>query len=217
MINLPERTYYNKRIPKQKFYDNLKVNSRLERQFTTEIESIYWKYKLSSETLNISAGKSVQEIEIIEITVRQQGISDNIIETIDRELPYHILFVLRYQNLVQLWISYKESSKNREGKFKVDSYYCSEWTKPDELKISIEGLTLDKVYENLIMQIAGDKLKHAEDIDLKAAVSKAKETEKLEKQIQQLENKIAREKQFNRQVKLMGELRRLKSQLENSF
>ena len=217
MFNLSERTYYNKRIPKQKFYDNLKVNNKLEKQFTTEIESIYWKHKLSPETLNISAGTNVQEIEIIEITVRQQGISTNIIEAIDREIPYHILFVLRYHNLVQLWISYKESSKNREGKFKVDSYYCSTWAKPDQFEIAIEGLTLDNVYENLIVQLAGDKLNLAEYTDLKAAVSKAKETDKLEKQIEQLENKIAREKQFNRQVKLMGELRSLKSRLENSF
>ncbi len=217
MLNLSERTYYNKRIPKQKFYDNLKVNTRLEKLFTAEIESIYWKHKLSPETLNISAGKSVQEIEIIEITVRQQGISANIIEAIDREIPYHILFVLRYQDLAQLWISYKESSKNREGKFKVDSYYCTVWAEPDQFSIAVEGLTLDKVYENLILQIAGDKLRHAEETDLKAAVSKAKETEKLEKQIQQLENNIASEKQFNRQVKMMGELRNLKSRLENSF
>jgi U3 small nucleolar ribonucleoprotein component len=85
------------------------------------------------------------------------------------------------------------------------------------LKIAVEGLTLDNVYENLIVQLAGDKLNLAEDTDLKAAVSKAKETDKLEKQIEQLENKIAKEKQFNRQVKMMGELRSLKSRLENSF
>ena len=217
MFNLPESTCYNKRIPKQKFYDNLKINTRQQQQITTEIESIYWEHKLSPETLNISAGKYVHEIEIIEIAVRQQGISTSIIEAIDREIPYHILFVLRYQELAQLWISYKESSKNREGKFKVDSYYCTAWAKPNQLKITIEGLTLDKVYENLIQQIAGDKLCVTEESDLKNAISKAKETEKLQNQIQQLENKIAREKQFNRQVKLMGELRNLKSRLNESI
>jgi DNA-binding XRE family transcriptional regulator len=216
LLKLPERTYYNKRIPKNKFYEKLKVKSKLEKQFSTEIESVYWKNKLAPDTLNISAGKNVQEIEIFEINLRQQGISTSIIETIDREIPYHILFVLRYQNLAQLWISYKESSKNREGKFKVDSYYCTDWLKAEELTLSVEGLTLDKVYENFILQIAGEKLKLAEEKTLKEAVNEATENEKLQKQIQQLENKIAREKQFNRQVRLMGELRALKSQLENS-
>jgi hypothetical protein len=217
LFNLSKRTYYNKRIPKQKFYDNLKVNTKLEKQFTSEIESIYWKHKISPETLNISAGKSVQEIEIIEITVRQQGISAKIIEAIDREIPYHIFFVLRYHDLVQLWISYKESSKNREGKFKVDSYYNTAWNKHDELDLTVEGLNLDKVYQNFILQIAGDKLKLAEETDLKTAVSNAKEIEKLQYHIQHLENKVAREKQFKRQVELMGELRKLKSHLENSL
>ena len=217
MINLPESTCYNKRIPKQKFYDNIKINTRLQQQITAEIESIYWKHKLSPETLNISAGKYVHEIEIIEIAVRQQGISTSIIEAIDREIPYHILFILRYQELAQLWISYKESSKNREGKFKVDSYYCTAWAKPNQLKITIEGLTLDKVYENLIQQIAGDKLCVTEESDLKNAINEAKETEKLQRQIKQLENKIDKEKQFNRKVKLMGELRKLKSRLNESI
>lgn len=217
MFNLPESTYYNKRIPKQKFYEKLKVKTKLEKQITTEIESIYWKNKLSPDTLNISVGIWVHEIEVFEITLRQQGISTSIIETIDREIPYHIIFVLRYQDLAQLWISYKESSKNREGKFKVDSYYSTPWSAYDEMFFSIEGLNLDKVYENFILQIAGDKLKIFEESDLKAAVSKAKDTEKIEKQIQQLESKIAREKQFNRQVEMMGELRTLKSRLEGSL
>ena len=216
MLKLPERTYYNKRIPKNKFYEKLKVKSKLEKQFSTEIESVYWKHKLAPDTLNISAGKNVQEIEIFEINLRQQGISSSIIETIDREIPYHILFVLRYQESAQLWISFKESSKNREGKFKVASYYCTDWLKAEELTLSVEGLTLDKVYENFIIQIAGEKLKLAEEKTLKEAVNEATENEKLQKQIQQLENKIAREKQFNRQVKLMGELRALKSKLESS-
>ena len=217
MFNLPESTCYNKRIPKQKFYDNLKINTRLQQQITTEIESIYWKHKLSPETLNISTGKYVQEIEIIEIAVRQQGINTSIIEAIDREIPYHILFILRYQELAQMWISYKESIKNREGKFKIDSYYCTAWGKPNQLKITIEGLNLDKVYENLIQQIAGDKLCVTEESDLKNAINEAKETEKLQRQIKQLENKIDKEKQFNRQVKLMGELRNLKSRLNESI
>jgi hypothetical protein len=52
--------------------------------------------------------------------------------------------------------SYKEESKSREGKFKVDSYYISEWINCDRLSLKIEGLNLDKVYE---MQEIDFKLK----------------------------------------------------------
>ena len=67
MLSFPITTIFNKRIPKKKFYDNLNVSSGVEQQFVTEIDTIYWKNKFSAQTLNVSAGNTVNEIEIIEI------------------------------------------------------------------------------------------------------------------------------------------------------
>ena len=128
MLDFPKSTVFNKRIPKKKFYEKLSVSSNLEQQFMKEIDTIYWKNKLSPETLNISAGTNVTEIEVFEITLKEQSISKNIIEVIDREIPYYLVFVLRHKDLGQIWISFKEDSKSREGKFKVDSYYKTDWS-----------------------------------------------------------------------------------------
>ena len=215
MLNFPKTTEFNKRIPKQKFYNKLKVSSTLEQQFVKEIETIYWKNKLSAETLNVSSGTAVKEIEIIEINLRQQNISKNIIEIIDREIPYHIVFVLKYKDLAQIYISFKEDSKNRENKFKVNSYFKTEWLNYEELSIEIIGLTLDKIYENFIIQVAGDRLQVENGKDIKEAVLKAKEKELLGSLTISLENKIKNEKQYNFQVKLAGELRKVKKQLRS--
>ena len=67
MIEFPKSTFYNKRVPKQKFYSKLRITGNLEKLFIKEIDSIIWKYKLSSETLNISVGTYVTEIELFEI------------------------------------------------------------------------------------------------------------------------------------------------------
>jgi uncharacterized protein (UPF0248 family) len=216
MLNFPKNTLFNKRVPKQKFYEKMKVSTNLEKQFSKEVDAIYWKNKLSPETINVSAGTNVSEIEVFEITLKEQSISKSIIEVIDREIPYHLIFVLRYKDSGQIWISFKEDSKSREGKFKVDSYYKTEWSRYDELSLKIEGLNLDKVYENFMLQVADGKLQIESGSDIKDAVSKAKEQEKLESYIKKLETKIKNEKQYNRQVKLMGELRKAKDQLENN-
>lgn len=215
MLNFPKTTVFNRRIPKQKFYRNLSMSASLEQQFVKEIDAIYWKNKLSPETLNISAGTGVTEIEIIEIRLKEQSISKNIIEIIDREIPYYLVFILRYQDLGQIWISFKEDSKSREGKFKVGSYYETDWLKYDELSLKIEGLNLDKVYENFMLQVVGGKLELEDGADLKEAIEKTKEKDKLEAYIKRLEVKIRNEKQFNQQVKLMGELRKAKALLDN--
>jgi len=215
MLNFPKTTEFNKRIPKQKFYNKLKVSSTLAQQFVKEIETIYWKNKLSAETLNVGADTAVKEIEIIEINLKEQNISKNIIEIIDREIPYHIVFVLKYKGLAQIYISFKEDSKNRENKFKVNSYFKTEWSNYEELSLEIIGLTLDKIYENFIIQVAGDRLQVEDGKDIKEAVLKAKEKELLESLTISLENKIKNEKQYNFQVKLAGELRKVKKQLRS--
>jgi hypothetical protein len=214
MINLPESTFYNKKIPKQKFYDKLNVSKSLESLFIKEIESIIWKNKISHETINVSKGKTVAEIEVFEINLKGQNISQSVIEFIDREIPYHLIFILKFKDMGQICISYKEEKKSNEGKFKVDTFYKTEWQKFDELELNIEGLDLDKVYENLLVQIADGKLNTDDGTEIKYAVEKNKEREKLEEYIRKLENKVRNEKQFNRQVALLGELRKAKKQLE---
>jgi uncharacterized protein (UPF0248 family) len=217
MLDFPKSTEFNRRIPKQKFYEKLSISTRLEQQFVKEIDTIHWKSKLSPETLNISAGKDVTEIQVFEITLKEQSISKNIVEIIDREIPYHIVFIIRYKDMAQIWVSYKEDSKSREGKFKVDSYYVTDWVKYGDLMLQIQGLDLDKVYENFIFQVANGKLRLENGIDIKDAVLRAKEQAKLVAYIKSLETKIKSEKQFNRQVKLMGELRKARAKLKNYF
>ena len=59
MISFPQSTLFDKRIPKQKFYDNLNVTPSLKQSFIDDIEDIVWKNKLSAGTMNIAEGKTV--------------------------------------------------------------------------------------------------------------------------------------------------------------
>lgn len=215
MLDFPPSTVFNKWVPKKKFYENLSISSRIEKQFVAEIESVFWTHKLSPETLNVSPGTRVTEIEVFEVNLKEQQVSDNLIATIDREIPYHLVFVLRYEGRAQLMISYKEESKSREDKFKVDSYYRTDWIDYEKMTLSIEGLDLDRIYENFISQIAGDELNLEKAEDMRDAVIIAKERDRLETYITKLEAKIRKEKQFNFQRELNQELRRAKEKLKD--
>lgn len=215
MLDFPPSTVFNKWVPKKKFYENLSISSRIEKQIVTEIESVYWTHKLSPETLNVSPGARVTEIEVFEVNLKEQQVSDNLIATIDREIPYHLVFVLRYEGRAQLMISYKEESKSREDKFKVDSYYRTDWIDYEKMTLSIEGLDLDRIYENFISQIAGDDLNLEKAEDIRDAVMISKERDRLETYITRLEAKIRKEKQFNFQLELNQELRKAKEKLKD--
>lgn len=214
LLDLPKTTAFNRRIPKQKFYDNLSVTAELKRIFIDQINLIIWKNKISPATLNISKGEIVTEIEIFEIKLNQTRLDKRVLQLIDKEIPYHILHLLEYQGKYQAWIGYKEQSLTKADSFKVNGYYNTDWLLLDELPLRLDGLTMDAIYDSFICQVAGDRLAAINTTSLKDAIERDETRQKLKKQIAALENKVNREKQFNRQVELNTELRRLKTELE---
>ena len=67
MLGFPPSTEFNKRIPKQKFYENAAVPAAVKRLFADQLRCIYWRNKLAVSTLNLTAGERVTEIEIFEL------------------------------------------------------------------------------------------------------------------------------------------------------
>ena len=216
MLGLPKSTEFNKRIPKQKFYENLSVTPAMKTAFTEQIKSIYWRNKLAATTLNLAPGKLVTEIEVFEIRLTSPELDEDILRLIDREIPYHILFLLEYDGKYQAAMGYKEASSSGKAAVKVERYYRTEWLTEEELSLHLEGLTIDAVYENFIRQIAGDRLVGNENTTLKESVEQQKQREQIEKQIVALETKMKKEKQLNRKMELKAEIKKRKQILVNA-
>lgn len=96
MLGLPKTTEFNKRIPKQKFYENLTVTPGLKRAFTEQVKIIWWRNKIAAATVNLAPGEAVTEIEVLELRLSQPSFDESVLLQIDREIPYHILFLLEY-------------------------------------------------------------------------------------------------------------------------
>ena len=118
MLGLPKTTEFNKRIPKQKFYENLPVMPALKRAFVEQIRIIWWRNKIAAATVNLAPGDTVTEIEVLELRLNQPSLDESVLLQIDREIPYHILFLLEYEGKYQAWIGYKEAASGSSA-FKV--------------------------------------------------------------------------------------------------
>ena len=213
VVGFPQATEFNKRIPKQKFYENLDVSPALHRMFVDQIKLVYWRNKLAASTLNIAAGEAVTEIEVFEVRLNDPQLDEAVLKQIDKEILYHILFILTCDGKAQAWIGYKEAAASGSNAFKVGRYYHTDWTPEDELHLSIDGLNMDAIYESLVRQIAGDKLQTDSGESLKESVERD-EKKQLEKQIATLENKMRREKQLNRQMEMNAELKKVRKELQ---
>jgi len=166
----------------------------------SQIEAVFWRNKLADSTMGVSAGESIREIQVFEVKLRQLGLDKRVLPVITRAIPYKILFILTFNEEAQAWM---EAS---------GIFYNTGWLPLKELQFRFEGLNLDAVYEGLVRQIAGGRLGSDGDID--EAVDRDKRRQELERDITALERKLLRERQFNRQVELNGELKQLRKELE---
>ena len=215
MFNLPNTTVVNKAIPKTKFYEKTKADSKLKQLFIDDIEQIIWKNKLSKDTINLDEGKKVKEIEIFEITLKHKDLSKDILKTIDKFIPYQILYILRFEDKIKFTIAYKDNNKNNENIMVVDSYYESDWINENECNISLDLInSLDYVYNELIKSFIPREIPK-NNIDIKYIVQNEKEIQILEKEIDKLEKTLRKEKQFNKKVEVKKILREKIKQLQN--
>ena len=214
MLGLPKSTEFNKRIPKQKFYENLSVTPALKRVFIDQIKVIYWRNKVAATTMNLAAGDIVTEVEVFEVKLATPQLDISVLRQIDKEIPYHIVFLLEYDGKYQAWTAYKEAAASGNNAFKVGTYYHTDWLLESELPLKVDGLSIDKVYENFVRQIAGDALQGESAESLKESVERDARRQELQKQITALQAKVRKEKQLNKQVQLNTELKRLRKELE---
>lgn len=208
-----EKTKLNKIMPKAKFVKLAELSTAVKNEFNNNVDRLRLANILRQDTTNIPKGKTVVEINVFEFQLKEKNVSDNLIKEIDSAIPNHIIFLFVCNDMAQIAISYKEklTSSNRN---KVIKIYKTDWVNIESLSLDVNGLDLDAVYNNFITQISAGKIETNEETNIKTAVEKSIEIEKLQRKIEQLKNKIKREPQFNKQLEMKKDLKILENNLE---
>ncbi len=87
MLSFPATTEFNRRIPKQKFYENLPVSPATKRVFVEQIRSVIWRNKIAASTTNLAQGEAVTELEVFEVQLNQQGLEEIVLRLMDQAIP----------------------------------------------------------------------------------------------------------------------------------
>ena len=196
MINLPNSCNVNKFIPKKTFYEKVNISSSAKQDFIDKLEKIYWKYKLSEDTINITKTEDVEEIEIFELVLKEKCDVKSLIKVITKEIPYTILFVIKYNQEFQYAIKVDEN------------ILITNWNEEKDFKFV--GFNLKEVYNDIVRKIINDNSTE----NISKVLETNKQIEELEKKINILKSKINKEVQFKKKVELNQELRRLEKELE---
>ena len=197
MFNLPNQAFIDKFLPKKTFEEKV-INGK---KVFKDISKITLKYKLSPNTINIEKTQNIAEILIFEIILNEKNIPKNAIKTIDELVVFPKLYVFKYKDEFCYGVFYKEEKK----------YFFSNWNETKEFNFN--HTNLEKVYENLIKIFFKSEASIIQN-DFNKSFELENKIQTLKKEIEALENKIKKEKQFKNKLLLSGQLTPLKTKLQ---
>ena len=218
LYKFPQQAKVDRLIPKNKFYEQGKANTKIEQLFVNQVENIRWAYKLASSTIHLQDQEDLKEIQIFRVKSRVEDLDVSILSFIDKLILTPIIFEVVYQDKVKVVATYKRLNQADKTKAVIGQYYASEWLEDhDRIELPIY-LKLADLYEHFIAQIlpialSKDQENDNESVSIEIQLQKSQQLESLQKQLNQLQSKLRNERQFNRKVELNKKVSELESQL----
>ena len=218
MINLPSSTYVGKNVPKEKFYSKCAVSTAIKNLFVKYVEQIVWQNKLTAQTMAAEKGLLVNEIDVFEVKMRLAECPRKLFEFIDQNLHHHNVFVLTYESQTKLFVNFKEKEKDTT----FLAAFETQWKPAEEPIFDLSGGNMDEIYESIVrsagaaniltdfrsLSLPMGEAKQSKQ-SLKDYIVQNKQNQKIKAQIEKLEKKLANEKQFNRQMEIRAEIKKL--------
>ena len=218
LYKFPQQAKVDRLIPKNKFYEQGKANSKIEQLFVNQVENIRWAYKLASSTIHLQDQEDLKEIQIFRVKSRVEDLDVSILSFIDKLILTPIIFEVVYQDKVKVVATYKRLNQADKTKAVIGQYYASEWLEDhDRIELPLY-LKLADLYEHFIAQIlpialSKDQENDNESFSIELQLQKSQQLESLQKQLDKLKSKLRTEKQFNRKVELNKHIHALESDL----
>ena len=195
MLGLPKSTEITKQLPKKAIYTKFNMNTSAKDKFDSEISKIVIVNEISPTTTTLEEGNEVSSLFVLLVSLKKKEFSDNIIVQLSKLIPQNILFILEF-----------------EGKCKLAVFRTkliqSEWISSDKCTIQLNGLNIDTVWENIIVQIGGIQIESGNTLDEQIAVYEQRQ--KLQKEIDRLEKQARAEKQPKKKFEIVQEINKLR-------
>lgn len=198
MLGLPKSTEMNKQLPKKAIYAKFQMNTAVKDKIDADISRITIVNEISPSRINIPAGEEVGSFFVLLVALKKKDFDEKTIAALSKLIPQNILFVLEF-----------------EGQSKLAIYRTkllqTDWKPTESCTLELRGLTLDKVWENIIRSLELGVWN--EELSLDENLALHERQAKLEKEIAKLEKQARAEKQPKKKFELVQRVRALQKQL----
>lgn len=197
MLGLPKSTELNRQLPKKAIYAKFAMNTAAKEKFDADISRIAIVAELSPETTSIAAGETVASIFVLLVTLKRKDFSVNTVAQLSKLINQNMLLVLDCAGERKLAIFHNKLIQ-------------TDWMAAEACTVTLRGLDMDKVWENLIIQIGGIELAPGHTLDEQIAADERRA--KLEKEIARLEKQARAEKQPKKKFEIVQRINELKKE-----
>ena len=195
MLGLPKSTELSKQLPKKAIYEKFNMNTAAKEKFDADISRINIVAEISPNTVSIAKGETVSAIYVLQVILKQKEFDSRTISQISKLIEQNMLLVLDFDGERKLAIHHTKLIQ-------------SDWKPSDDCLVSLTGLNLDTVWENLITQVGGIEIEQGHSLDEQIAADEQKA--KLEKEIARLERQARNEKQPKKKFELVQMIKKLR-------
>lgn len=195
MLGLPKATELNKKLPKTAVYAKFQMDAAEKAKIDADISRITIVNEVSATKVNIAPGEKVQAFFVLQVVLKRREFNERTLIVLSKLIPQNMVLLLEYDGQAKLAVYHTKLLQ-------------TPWKDPDSLSLAVEGLTMDAVWENVIVQIGGIQVQEGNTLDQQIAQNEQKA--KLEKEIVRLQKQLWAEKQPKKKFELMQKINRLK-------
>lgn len=193
MLGLPSTTEVGRRLPKEAFYRNLKLDAKTRDEFVHLIERITIANSVKPSTANVDDGASVHEIMVLEIELKSDVRPTRAIEAIAGANPHKLIFYTTPGNVVYVLRHGLRSSVSTDV-------------------LTLVGRTLDEAWDSICAQVI---FNDTNGTNVDGRIERAKLVAELEAEIAKLDVACRKARQINRKNQLFAQLKARRRELQN--
>lgn len=200
MYNIPPQCAINKPLYKKAVFEKFNLKAAERDRFDADISRMALVARVSTATVPaLTKGKEIEGFYVLQVVLKGKDYDTKNILMLQKLIPQKLIFALQFEEQTQLCIFHTRLQQ-------------SAWMPMDEAAITLQGLSLDDVWNNIVATIGGLDSQAEESIE--EQILHREQREKLLRQIESLEKQCRTEKQTRKKYELHQQLIKLKEKLK---
>ena len=200
MYNLPPQCAINKPLFKKAVFEKFNLKAAERDRFDADISRMVLVARVSSATVPaLTKGKEIEGFYVLQVALKRKDYDSKNILMLHKLIPQKLIFSLQFEEQTQFCIFHTRLQQ-------------SAWMPTDEATITLQGLSLDDVWNNIVATIGGLDAQAEESIE--EQIIHREQREKLLRQIESLEKQCRTEKQTRKKFELHQQIIKLKEKLK---